>query len=144
MKEVVDTIWAYHDQPRMGVAHFDGGPHYYEREFDDAADEYSDVYSLIPISEPTFGLVMERWQIWLRWKAAFDASETTIETHPALPHERARYDELDQVIRQEIAANRPMAVPARAAFERKGDRVEWTRLPDDDLQQPSASNSPSR
>jgi hypothetical protein len=130
MKEVVDTIWLYHDQPRTGVAHFDGRPHYYEREFDDAAQEYTDVYSLTPISDPIFGLVMEKWQIWLRWKAAFRANETTLETHPALPQERPRYDELDQAIQREIAANRSMVLRALGDFDRKGDRVEWTKLPD--------------
>jgi hypothetical protein len=74
---------------------------------------------------------MEQWQIWLRWKAAFHANETTLETHPALPHERSRYDELDQAIREDIAANRPMGLRALATFDRKGDRVEWSRLPDD-------------
>jgi len=33
------------------------------RQFDDEADEWSDVYWLMPIDEETFALAMEAWTI---------------------------------------------------------------------------------
>ncbi len=113
------------------MADFDGKPHYFECEFDKEADEYSDVFRLTPIADSIFKLAMEKWQIWCRWRRAFDAGEVTIDTHPALAEERPRYEELKKIVDQHIANGRPNSVRARGNFLRgaaNSIEVEWVRL----------------
>jgi hypothetical protein len=59
--EIAFTITDYYDGPLNGIANFLGKPHFYERIFDAAQDDYSDMYRLTPVDEPTFRLAMEDW-----------------------------------------------------------------------------------
>jgi hypothetical protein len=126
MLDRVHTISDYHDGPRSGIADFAGKPHDYQCEFDDAAQDYSDIFCLTPMDEGTFRLAMEKWSIWLRWEAAFKAGRTSLDTHPALPAERARYQELDQMVNRHVDLARSAAFRVRGRF--RADGVEWTRL----------------
>ncbi len=141
MKEAVYTVDEYHDGPLAGFADFDGTLHHYRREFDYDADAYSDIFSLTPIADEVLPLVQERWELWLRWRTAFRAQETTIETRPALPADRRRYEELDGLIWQGLTANESRAVRARGNFHATEARVEWTRLCDGETG-PARSNEP--
>jgi hypothetical protein len=125
--DVIHTITDWHDGARRGVADFRGEPHYYESRWDEAADDWSEVYSLSPIDRETFRLAMEGWRIWLRWKAAFDEGRTTPETHPALPEDRARRDEIDAVLAERLVTNPAHHIKATAEFEYgpTGSRVRW-------------------
>ena len=76
--------------------------HYYERQFDVGADEWSDTYWLTPIDAETFALAMEAWEIWRRWETAFHQGQTTLPTRPALPQDRARSDELAAILLQRL------------------------------------------
>jgi hypothetical protein len=127
MSDPIYTVGLFHDRPIEGFANFEGGPHHFECEFDYDADEYSDVYFLTPISAATLQLVVERWQIWLRWNAAFRAGEASRDTHPALPNERARYNELKEAVDQALKGSETTASRARAKFL-PGETVEWTRV----------------
>jgi hypothetical protein len=74
-------------------------------------------------------LIEERQAIFLRWKRAFRAQNTTLDTHPALPEERARYEELSKTIGP-IRVDAKRAVSVRAAFRNinvdgLGTEVEW-------------------
>lgn len=91
MRQPVHTIDDYYDGPKQGIADFEGKPHYYEREFDEERDEYSDVFRLTPIADSIFELAMEKSGIWWRWRNAFDSGKVMLDTHPALPEERSRY-----------------------------------------------------
>ncbi|HEY4922241.1 MAG TPA: hypothetical protein VII40_19220 [Xanthobacteraceae bacterium] len=122
----IHTISDYYDGPRSGIADFDGKPHCYECEFDHAADDYSDIFRLTPIDDRTFQLVMEQWDIWLRWEAAFKAGRTSLDTHPAIPVERMRYEELDRIINGQIDLARSAAFRVRGRFLAGG--VEWSRF----------------
>lgn len=84
MSDPIYTVDFFHDRPIEGFANFEGDPHHFKCEFDHDADEYSDVYCLTPISAATLRLVLERWQIWLRWNAAFWAGETLIGYTPSI------------------------------------------------------------
>lgn len=112
----VYTVHDYHDGPRSGVADFNGHPHAYECLFDAAQDEYSEVFELRLLDDETFRLELEGWEIWLRWKDAHTAGLATIETHPALPADRARYDAIYAVLPARIAASAGPVVRARAVF----------------------------
>jgi len=123
--EVVHTITDHYDGPVRGMANFRGTPHYYERQFDDDADEWSDIYWLTPIDDETFVLAMEAWQIWRRWQMAFHQNQTTLATHPALPADRARADELTKVLNHRLVVDERRALAARGKFEHSNDRVAW-------------------
>lgn len=127
MSDPVYAVDLIHDRPIEGFASFEDGPHHFKCEFDEDADEYSDVYCLSPISVATLQLVLDRWQIWLRWNAAFRANETSLDTHPALPNERARYNELNEAIDQALKGSETTASWARAKFL-PDETAEWTRV----------------
>jgi hypothetical protein len=141
MNEAVYTVDDYYDGPLAGFADFGGKPHHYRRQFDHAADEYSDIFRLTPIADDVLPFVKEQWDLWLKWQTAFHAKETTIETHPALPQDRQRYEELKQAVGREVAANESRAVRARGKFHPTGDQVDWARLPDDESG-PARANAP--
>lgn len=61
--ERVVTVEDFYDRPRRGVAYLDGKLHVYESPFDDAEDDYSEIYSLTPIDEALLPLIEEKWNI---------------------------------------------------------------------------------
>jgi hypothetical protein len=96
--ERVYTVHDYYDGPRAGFADFDGVPHAYLSTWSNALDDWEPHYRLWPVDAETFALALEDWAIWERWEDAFYAGETPDTTHPALPPDRARHDELEPVI----------------------------------------------
>ena len=126
-REPVHAIHEYFDQPKLGVAHYRGRPHVYEREFSEAQDDYTDRYYLTEIDPDLLALVKEDWEIFLRWAESFKRGETTIETHPALPHERHRHDELRNLIGDRVRTDHARCAIARAEFRAAGGgtEVKW-------------------
>jgi len=102
--EPVHTMTDYYDGPRRGIADLGGRPHLYESLFEEDRDGYGDVYELRPVDEETFRLALEDWERWLRWEDAYHAGQTTMSTHPALPADRARHDEIAPVLAARLAA----------------------------------------
>jgi hypothetical protein len=93
--DTVLTVIDWWDGPIEGLANVDGRAHHFRVTWDDAADEYDHrLVELRPVDEATRALMLEDWEIWLRWSLAYRRDETTRETHPALPADRARNDEL--------------------------------------------------
>ncbi|MBI3650378.1 MAG: hypothetical protein HY231_04955 [Acidobacteria bacterium] len=114
--DIVHTITDWYDGARGGIADLDGVPHYYECRWDDATNDWSDVYLLNRIDEETFRLAMEDWQIWLRWRKAFDEGRTNLETHPALPEDRQRHNELEEVLAKRLVINDESLIQAKGEF----------------------------
>lgn len=81
--ECVFTVNDYYDGPRQGVANFNGKPHAYQSEFSDIEEEYTDRFLLMEIDGSTLSLVMESWEIWLRWCAAFHRGEVDLKSSRA-------------------------------------------------------------
>src|SRR5262245_56291606 len=75
------TINKYYDGPELGVADYRGKPHIYERQFDTERDDYSERFLLSPIDPELLSLVLENWEIWLRWDSAYRQGNATIKTH---------------------------------------------------------------
>jgi hypothetical protein len=126
--DCVYTVNDYYDGPRLGVAEVDGVPHIYEAEFDHSSDEYGDTYFASPIDENLMALVLEDWEIWLRWQSAFQVGEASIETHPALPQDRERHEALKAAIGDRLRVDRKQAkyLKARFASAPNGSLlVEW-------------------
>ena len=92
--ETVHTMIGYYDGPRSGIADYKGRPHVYEPLSPEAPDT-ADGFFLQPVDKETFELAMQDWAIWCRWERAFHSGHTTQVTHPALPEDRARHQELE-------------------------------------------------
>ena len=108
--ETVHTITDYWDGPRSGIADFAGRPHRYECQFDEAADDWTDRYRLMPIDTGTFELAMELHSLFLRLAAAADAGQLTSEqflqyhaSGPCLPADRSRCSELRRLLGNRLA-----------------------------------------
>lgn len=126
--EPVYTMPDWYDGPRGGVASFNGKPHVYVSCWNDIDSREEDVFLLSEISQETLVRAIEDWEIWLRWRAAFDRGETTIDTHPCLPEDRSRHDELERRLKTEIALNESLALAATAEFRYRDKvaEVQWT------------------
>ena len=119
--ESVFTVSEYYDGPRGGLANFHGVPHIYECIFDQQKDEYSDAYLLMPVGPELLMAAMTNWRIFLKWRAALDAGQTTVATHPALPEDKARYEDTRRALEQAIALAKPRALRVRGSFEVLGE-----------------------
>ena len=122
---------AFYDGPRAGVADFEGRPHAYASLFDESVG-YSDTFLLMPIDDDLFRLALENWGIWSRWESAFRAGDTPQDTHPALPSDRLRHEELARVIGTRLDPTPELSHRARAEFRLVsvgvGLQVRWTRI----------------
>ena len=129
--ETVHTMTDYYDGPRGGVADFRGAPHVYESEFSDTLNNYTDSFRLSPISDDLFQLALEDWAIWLRWDAAYKRRDTPQETHPALPAERDRYDELERLLNGRLVIDPTDFVLATAEFRNVQSELQvcWSVTP---------------
>lgn len=140
MFEKVHTTTDYYDGPRGGIADFEGKPHVYASVFDDLQDGYTDTFLLMPIDEDAFRLAMEDWAIWCRWEDARLEGIITIDSHPALPADRARHEELMQKLGDRLIAKPELSLCAHGEF-RSGPpsktrragihdvEVQWTKRP---------------
>lgn len=140
--EVVHTVTDWNDGPRRGVADHQGRPHLFESQWTDREDLDEDSFLLTPIDSATFALALEDWAIWRRWETAFERGETTADTHPALPEDRARHEELKQLLNDRLTTDPARAFRASALFRPRQDpnwsgqgwrplEARWTELPDD-------------
>ena len=114
--EIVYTVSDYYDVPRTGIADFHGSPHYYECLFDDSKG-YLDIFRLSPVDDETFQLALEDWAIWRRWKRAYREGRADQSTHPALPADRQRHEELQSVLEERLKIKEDQVIQARGEFE---------------------------
>jgi hypothetical protein len=122
--ENIYTVINFWDGIRSGIADFNGSPHYYECPFDEARDDWADYFLLHPIDEEIFRLAMEDWAIWQRWYAASQGGATTIETHPALPEDRARHTEIQEALAGRLVINPDRDIKAVAEVQRDYSGIE--------------------
>ena len=125
--ERVHTVTDYYDGPRKGIADFAGTPHLYESEWDAGADDYASTFRLSPVEPRLMELALESWRIWRRWETAFHQGRTTQETHPALPEERSRSNELHEILDRELTIDEQNNVRASGDFKAVDD-PEWSGL----------------
>jgi hypothetical protein len=114
--ETVHTMTDYHDGPLTGVADFRGAPHFYERLFNEVADEYSNVYQLTPIDSETFKLEMEEWAIWQRWQRAY-YSGIPVSLTKRLDPDQPRHEQIQLILEKRLKTDAPRAVKATAKFK---------------------------
>lgn len=133
--EPVIAIHSYFDGPRSGVALCRGKPHFFESEFSESDDDYTDRFFLMEVEPDLMPLIEEAWEIWLRWCRAFHRGETLIETHPALEQDRDRHFELKLAMgdRLRIVPNRSRLMRAEFRWTKPtkcwdGAEVQWQPL----------------
>lgn len=129
--ERVYTINDFWDGPRLGVADVNGLPHIYQSQFNDRRDDFDDFFVVSPIDPELFQLILEDWEIWVRWSDAFDRGETTQHTHPALDYDRPRHDELNKLIGNRLKPDLANARTLKAQFRSiqkgwNGMEVRWS------------------
>ena len=115
--EEVFTVLEYYDGPRTGIANFSGKPHFYDCIWDEARNNYSNRFRLTLIPDHIFDLALEDWSIGERWRSAFRAGETTLESHAALPKDTKRYDEILDVLAPVLRTNSATCVTRIGSFE---------------------------
>jgi hypothetical protein len=120
--EAVFTATDYWHGPLKGVASYGGKPHFYERIFDHASNDYSELFHLTPIDPQTFELAMEDWHIWRRWEFAYHTGETKFDTHPALPAESLRHAELGGILKARLVTDPRKAVVRTGEFVASGSQ----------------------
>lgn len=130
--ECVYTMTEWYDGPRRGIADFEGKPHLYEADSDDGSEEYIPTFRLTPVSTEVLALALEDWAIWERWELAFSEGRTSRDTHPALPEERERHEQLTATIQRALVSNPSHAIRAHAEFRGRARlglalEVRWER-----------------
>lgn len=130
--ERVHTTNDYYDGPRLGVADVERAPHIYQSPFDEARDDYAEYFLVAPISADLLNLVLEDWAIWIRWERAFKRGEASTATHPALPAERERHEELKRLIGDRMFVDATTGRKLNGEFRttREGvEEVQWSEFP---------------
>ncbi len=136
--EPVHTMTDFYDGPRKGIANYDGSPHLYESHWDDRTQDWEPTYVLTPVDSQVFPLAVEDWEIWLRWQQqAFHDKQTMQETHPALPQDRSRHNELERELSERLVHDPATSFRASGDFRPAGDRfpgralmVRWSPVQD--------------
>jgi hypothetical protein len=103
----VELEWC--DGPIAGVADVNGAPHRFKRRFDEAADEYANLFHVWPIGDEPLRLEIEQWRLFVDWNALYEAGQAATDSHPGQGGIDARWDEITAV----LEADRE-AVPADA------------------------------
>ena len=116
--ERVYTVTDCYDGPREGIADYRGVPHVFRSCALDAEswDPDDPRFSLCPISDDALSLALEDWSIWLRWEEAFHAGAVDKSTHPALPSDRARHEELATLLPEVLPTPHSGAVVMAGEF----------------------------
>ncbi|MBV9850347.1 MAG: hypothetical protein JO250_11790 [Armatimonadetes bacterium] len=110
------TVADYYDGPREGIANFGGAPHAYRCVFDEAANDWSDVFLLHPVDDETLQLALEDWRIWRRWEREFHEGRVTVHSHSALPEDRRRHEQLTRILEARLRFSPVGALQAKADF----------------------------
>jgi hypothetical protein len=116
------------------VADVQGAPHIYQSPFDEARGDYAEYFLVAPISAELLSLVLEDWEIWIRWERAFKCGEASTATHPAPPAERGRHEELERLIGERLALDATTGRKLNGEFRSTPDgfeEVQWSELPDE-------------
>ena len=128
--ERVYTVDAYYDGPRGGIADYRGKPHVYDCQFSQETEDYTNLFWLMEIDRELAALAEEQYAIFLRWSGEYRLGKIPAESHPALPAERARYDELTHRIGDRLKVQPERSIVRRGRFTGSiagGLQVRWTR-----------------
>ncbi len=129
--ERVYTVHDWWDGPRVGFADFRGVPHAYRSIFRQDLDDWDpeNRFELSPVEPSSLALALEDWAIWCRWEEALYAGETTDDTHPALPADRARHEEIAPLVYRALELDPGRRQTAAGEFRTLDDIRGGTSIP---------------
>ena len=129
--ERVYTVNDFYDGPRAGFADFGGAPHAYRSIWREDLDDWDpdDRFELSPISQEILALALEDWEIWKRWEEAYYAGQTSDTSHPALPAERDRHNQLAPLIERALEIDRAKRRVAGGEFRARDGRRGGIGIP---------------
>ena len=107
----------YYDGPRQGIANYLGSPHFFDCVFSEERQDYSNLYRLTHVTDQAFQLALEDWAIWTRWERAFKDGQTDLKTHPALPEDAARHEEIASLVSDHLKTDPRMSIVRSAKFQ---------------------------
>jgi hypothetical protein len=123
------AIHSYHDGPRDGLATILGQRCFFECQFDESADEFSDLFLLMAATPELIELEQEYREIFEAWLSAPDGRQ-----HPVLAEPDSRYHEL----RAKFRVVKDRSIAAHGEFRRVGSKsgprdflVKWSVIPSD-------------
>lgn len=115
MFEAVHSVWNYCDGPRSGIADARGEPCHFSCQWEEAAEDWAEHFTLRRLNPQLLILAKEREMIWLAWEGAFHRGEVPSSAHPGLPGQNARYAALTALL-DSIVASIPCSGTSRATF----------------------------
>jgi hypothetical protein len=115
--ERVLTVVDWYDGPRRGIASYRDAPHFFESEWDTEKDEYADTFLVSPVAPAVLVAALEDWEIWLRWERAFHEGRVTQASHPALPEDLPRHQELAAVLESGLRIDPNAAIRVFGEFK---------------------------
>ena len=129
-RETVHTVTGWYDGERLGIADYQGRPHLFESRWDPSKDDWEEqngrrIYWLTPLGAEVFKLALEDWEIWKRWQDSFDQGKVELDTHPALPEEKERHEEISTLLGDALRPGRPGAFMMAGQFS--AAEVIWSR-----------------
>jgi len=125
--ERVYAIWDIYDGVRTGVADFDGAPHYFARQFDETADDYSGSFQLHAVSAEFLQRTLKHWEIYRAWEYKFNRGDVGLKAHPGHGGIHAEYDELQSWLDVEVARLSPLPADYEASFRVLPDQDDLPR-----------------
>ncbi len=102
--EKVYTVNEFYDCPRLGIADFNDVPHIYEAILNKPEDADENRLYLMNVESDLMELVLEAWDIWIKWKDAYDKGKVTLGSQQALPADQTRHKELKRLIGDRLTA----------------------------------------
>jgi hypothetical protein len=122
--ELVYFVLGYYDQPRDGIADFKGTLHRFACSFDQALDDYPEIYLLRPIGREALLLELEAHQLYFRHGPCPEMSHPQGKSMPAFPEAKPRYDAIQEKLkddRYDFAGS----VRVRPVFRRRAAPRDW-------------------
>jgi|GEM_PF-2509180 len=126
----------YCEQPRRGIADFNGVPHYFVSLFDNERDDWSEVCMLFPVDHKLFDAALLGWAIERRFLVNMISQDLPYFRLNAMPDEKQRYHNILHYIDSKAVVKPELAILANAKFVMMDPKisfnlafVEWTKLP---------------
>jgi len=112
----VENEW--YDGPRAGIADVNGMPHRFKSVFDEGDDEYLGTFMVWQVDKDVVDLEIEQWRIFVDWNTLYESGQADTDSHPGLGGRNARWDEIEDLLKQSRSDMPSSAKRARAEMDR--------------------------
>ncbi|MEM6260560.1 MAG: hypothetical protein AAGI37_20070 [Planctomycetota bacterium] len=115
----------YWDQPRSGIAMQEGKPVRFSCQFDEKKDDYSSTYLVRAVSESSFRLELEAYEIYFRHPPCPEIGRLLPDDHPIFPEAESRYNEIQQQLAIDRQLSSSDSTTAYPEFQRRQHETEF-------------------